>query len=267
MMQAQAFTETGDFDTARKTIQAVIDSPLSSVEAKFFALLVEEKNERLSLTEEEKFGQRHAEVLLETAEKLRRLTRKSPAPLKFYAMVMRATAQFFSLTREDWGLYQNWKAHESSGDLWWRARLRLERAETANRVESKLSQFLRLVRLSELTSFQAALPLAFLRIVEGGATLVNRLELEGRKDAGTAIRSVLFRVCKLAAEISAQYAMDSERAQAVASAAMLSRDRTAELRRLGGGRGWKNSGRKHSCSGTCHDRRSTCHIGERDSVR
>jgi len=227
MMQAQALTETGDFDAARRSIQAVIDSPLSSVESKFFALLVEEKNERLSLTEEDRFGQRHADVLLETAEKLRKLTRKGPPPLKFYALVVEATAQFFSLTREDWGLYQNWKVHQTTGDIWWRANLRLERAETANRVERKLRQFLRLVRLSETTSFQAALPLAFLRIVEGGATLINRLEFEGLKDASEAIRRTLFRVCKLAAEISAQYSMDNERAHAVAYAAMLSRDREA----------------------------------------
>ncbi len=228
MMQAQALTETGDFDAARTAIQAVIDSPLSSVESKFFALLVEEKNERLSLTEEERFGQRHADVLLETAEKLRKLTRKGPPALKYYALVVQVTADFFSLTREDWGLYQNWKAHESTGDLWWRARLRLQRAETANRVERKLTQFLRLVRLSENTSFQAALPLAFLRIAEGGATLINRLEFEGLKDAGAAIRRTIFRVCKLAAEISAKYEMDNERAHATAYAAMLSRDRTAE---------------------------------------
>ena len=203
-------------------------SPLSSVESKFFALLVEEKNERLSLTEEDRFGQRHADVLLETAEKLRKLTRNGPPPLKFYALVIEATAQFFSLTREDWGLYQNWKVHQTTGDIWWRANLRLERAETANRVERKLRQFLRLVRLSETTSFQAALPLAFLRIVEGGATLINRLEFEGLKDASEAIRRTLFRVSKLAAEISAQYSMDNERAHAVAYAAMLSRDREAE---------------------------------------
>ena len=228
MMQAQALTETGDFDAARRSIQAVIGSPLSSVESKFFALLVEEKNERLSLTEEDRFGQRHADVLLETAEKLRKLTRNGPPPLKFYALVIEATAQFFSLTREDWGLYQNWKVHQTTGDIWWRANLRLERAETANRVERKLRQFLRLVRLSETTSFQAALPLAFLRIVEGGATLINRLEFEGLKDASEAIRRTLFRVSKLAAEISAQYSMDNERAHAVAYAAMLSRDREAE---------------------------------------
>lgn len=228
MMQAQAFTETGDFDAARRSIQAVIDSPLSSVESKFFASLVEEKNERLSLTEEDRFGQRHAGVLLGTAAKLRKLTQNGPPPLKFYALVVEATAQFFSLTREDWGLYQNWKVHEATGDVWWRARLRLERADTAKRVKRKLRQFLRLVRLSENTSFQAALPLAFLRIVEGGATLINRLELEGLRDAGATIRSTLFRVCKLTAEISSQYSMDNERAHAVAYAAMLSRDREAE---------------------------------------
>ena len=47
MMEAQAVTESGDFDAARSSIQAVLASPLSSVESKFFALLVEEKNERL----------------------------------------------------------------------------------------------------------------------------------------------------------------------------------------------------------------------------
>ena len=228
MMEAQALTASGDFDAARGAIQAVINSPASSRESKFFALLVEEKNERLSLNEADRFGQKHADVILETAAKLRTLTRKGPPALKFYSLLAQAAADFYSLAREDWGLYQNWKAHASTGDLWWRAELRVKRAESRNRIGRKLDQFLRLVRLSAKTPYQSALPLAFLRIVDGGATFINRLELEGYDKAAASIRNSIFQVCKLAAHISTLYSMDNERARAAVSTALLSRDRSAE---------------------------------------
>lgn len=228
LMDAQAFTQSGDFDAARKAIQAVLSSPLSSVESKFFAVLIEEKNERLALRGEDQYSSGHLDLMLSTAKKLHELTSKGPGALKYYALVAQITADFYALTREDWGLYQNWKAHEKTGDLWWRAKLRVMRAETSHRIGRKLEQFLRLVRLSDRTPYQSALPLAFLRIVEGGATLINRLELEGIADAAASIRDVIFRVCKLAAAISAQFSMDNERARAAICAAMLSRNRQAE---------------------------------------
>jgi hypothetical protein len=228
IMDAQANTESGDFDAARKAIQTVISSAQSSVESKFFALLIEEKNERLALQGEERYGSGHVDLMLSTAKKLRKLTRKGPSALKYYALLAQVAADFYALTRDDWGLYQNWKAHENIGDLWWRAELRVIRAEKSHRIGQKLEQFLRLVRLSEKTPFQSALPLALLRIVEGGATLINRLELEGMGEAGASIRDVVFRVCKLAGAISAQFSMDDERARAAIFAAMLSRNRQAE---------------------------------------
>jgi hypothetical protein len=228
IMDAQAITESGDFDTARLAIQAVISSPQSSVESKFFALLIEEKNERLALRGEERFGSGHLDVIGSTTAKLRELTRRGPGALKYYALTAQVAADFYALTRDDWGLYQNWKIHEKTGDLWWRTELRVMRAELSRRIERKLAQFLRLVRLSEKTPYQSALPMAFLRIVEGGATLINRLELEGMTEAGASIRDVVFRVCKLAASIAAEFSMNNERAQAVVSAAMLSRNRQAD---------------------------------------
>lgn len=228
IMEAQAVTATGDFAAARRVIRAVLDSPLSSVESKFFAVLIEEKNERLALRAEDEYSSGHLDLVLSTAKKLRELTRRGPGALKYYALIAQVAAEFYALTREDWGLYQNWKAHQTTGDLWWRAELRVRRAETSHRVLHKLEQFLRLVRLSERTTYQSVLPLAFLRIVEGGATLINRLELERLTESGASIRDVIFRVCKLAAAISAQFGTDSERAQAVMSAALLSRNRQAE---------------------------------------
>jgi hypothetical protein len=143
-------------------------------------------------------------------------------------LVAKISADFYTLTRDDWGLYQNWKVHEKSGDVWWRAELRVMRAEMSHRIERTLEQFLRLVHLSEKTPYQSALPLAFLKIVEGAAPLINRLELEGMTEAGASIRDIVFRVCKLAAAIAAQFEMHNERARAVVSAAMLSRNRQAD---------------------------------------
>jgi hypothetical protein len=228
MMEAQEITASGNFNAARQAIQSILSSPLSSTESKFFALLVEEKNERMALRAEDEYSSGHLDLVLSTAGKLRELTRKGPGALKYYALLAQVAADFYALTREDWGLYQNWKAHEKTGDLWWRAELRVMRAETSQRVSRKFGQFLRLVRLTERTPYQSALPLAFLRIVEGAATLIIRLELEGIPDAAASIRDAIFRVCKLAAAISAEFLMDNERARAALSAAMLSRNRQAE---------------------------------------
>jgi hypothetical protein len=227
-MEAQSLAESGNFAAARKALQSVISSSQSSVEPKFFAVLIEEKNERLALRGEERYGSGHVDLIRSTASKLRNLTRQGPSELKFYALVAQAAADFYALTHEDWGLYQNWKIHEKTGDLWWRAELRVMRAETSRRVERKLEQFLRLVRLSERTPYQSALPLAFLQIIEGGVTLINRLDLEGLANAAASIRNVVFRVCKLSAAIAAEFSLHNERARAAIFAAMLSRNRQAE---------------------------------------
>lgn len=87
MMDAQAIIESGGFDAARKVIQAVISSPLSRVESKVFALIIEEKNERLSISREERHGSGHLDVVQSTARKLHELTSEGPGALKYYALV------------------------------------------------------------------------------------------------------------------------------------------------------------------------------------
>jgi hypothetical protein len=225
LMIAQQVTGTGDYNAARQAIQAVFTSPQSSVESKFFATLLLEKNERLAGHARDGFRADHVALVLDTAAKLRQLTRKGPGVLKFYALVAGTAAEFYRLASEDWGLYENWKVHQETGDLWWRAELRVLRANVSRRLLRKYQQFIRLVRLSEKTPYQSVLPLAFLRILEGAATLINRLEMEGIPDAAASIRQSVLEVFKLAAAIAAQFHQDHERAIAAVSAAILSRDR------------------------------------------
>jgi hypothetical protein len=227
LMAAQRATEAADFEAARRAIQAVLSSPQSSVESKFFAVLVEEKNERLATRARDGFRADHVAAVRSTVAKLRDLTRNGPGALKFYAITARTASEFYQLAKEDWGLYENWKVHQATGDLWWRAELRVLRADVALRLRRKYEQFIRLVRLSEKTPYQPALPLAFLRIVEGAVTLILRLEFEGLPGAADAIRDSVFEVSKLAAAIAAQFGQHSERVQAVLSAGLLSRDRSA----------------------------------------
>ncbi|OJV40264.1 MAG: hypothetical protein BGO25_03725 [Acidobacteriales bacterium 59-55] len=228
LMVAQSGTEAGNFSDAREAIRVVLSSSQSSVEMKFFAALLEEKNERLAVRAVDDERGDHLAIVLATASKLRELTRNGPPELKLYAMIARVAGEFYALTREDWGLYQNRRVHESTGDVWWRARLRLYRAETIGRVRRKYEQFLRLVRISQKTPYESALPLAFLRIIEGAATLIHRLDLDGLPDAANAIRNSVLSVCQLAASIAARFGLDNERARAAVNAAMLSRDRSAE---------------------------------------
>ena len=37
--------------------------------------------------------------------------------LKLYALLFRVAADFYELVREDWGLFQNWKVHQHTGDV------------------------------------------------------------------------------------------------------------------------------------------------------
>lgn len=227
LMSAQRSTAAGDFETARKAIQTVLASAQSHQESKFFAVLLEEKNERLAIHNTDQFRGDHVALVHATAQRLRDLTRNGPGALKLYALIARVAAEFYKLAKDDWGLFENWKVHQSTGSLWWRAELRVLRAEAGRRLLRKYEQFIRLVRLSERTPYQPALPLAFLRIIEGAATLINRLELEGLPEAAASIRDSVFEVTKVAAAISAQYGQDSERVQAILSAGVLSRDRSA----------------------------------------
>ncbi|MFZ0319502.1 MAG: DUF4365 domain-containing protein [Candidatus Sulfotelmatobacter sp.] len=227
LITAQKVTASGDFDSARQSILTVLASPQSSVESKFFAVLVQEKNERLACRAQDEYRADHLAIVLATVAKLRELTRKGPGALKFYVLISQVAAEFYRLVKEDWGLFQNWRVHQATGDLWWRAELRVLRAEVSRRILRKYRQFIRLVRLSEKTPYQSALPLAFLRIVEGAAILICGLELDGSPDAAALIRESVFEVCRLAATIATQYGQHTERAQAALSAGMLSRDRSA----------------------------------------
>jgi hypothetical protein len=79
-------------------------------------------------------------LVLDTAAKLRQLTRNGPGVLKFYALVAGTAAEFYRLASEDWGLYENWKVHQETGDLWWRAELRVLRANVSRRLLRKYQQ-------------------------------------------------------------------------------------------------------------------------------
>jgi len=148
--------------------------------------------------------------------------------LKLYAMLFRVAADFYELVRKDWGLFQNWRVHQHTGDAWWRASLRTERAALLNRIVRKFNQFVRLVRLGAPSDYQSALPVAFLRIVDGAALFLNRLELEGLTEPAEAIRESTLRICQTAAYIAGQYNDSNARMRAVVNAAMLSRDREAK---------------------------------------
>ena len=227
LMRLQKLTAENRFEEARTGIFAVLSSPQSSVESKFFAIQVEEKNERLAAAAAGLSAADQGKIFGRAAEKMQELTRKGPPALKYFALVFRTAADFHGLVRTDWGLYLNWKIHHAQNDFWWTAELRTERAEIARHLTLKYRQFLRLVRFSERTTFQYVLPVAFLRIVDGAATLINRLEFEGFPEAASHIRDSVFEICKVSAAIAFSVGDEDSLARAVMSAGLLSRDRQA----------------------------------------
>lgn len=228
LKRLQVFTAEQRFDEARQGISAVLASPQSSVESKFFAIQVEEKNERLAAAVAGQSAADQGRIFVRAAEKMQVLTKQGPAALKYFALVFRAAADFFELVRADWGLYLNWKVQHAQEDFWWSAELRTHRAEIGRQIMCKYRQFLRLVALSERTTFQSVLPLAFLRIVDGAAILISRLELEGFPEAAAHLRESVFEVCKVSAAITTAYNDENSFVRAVMGAALLSRDREAE---------------------------------------
>lgn len=228
LMHVQELTASGDFGGARSGVQAVLSSQQSSVESKFFALLVEEKNERVAAATAGASAAEQAKVFSETAVKLQKLMRHGPGALKYYSLLFRLAAEFYQLVREDWGLYLNWKVHHKTEDLWWRAELRFRRAEISDRIIGKYNQFVRVVRWSERTSYQSALPLALLRIVDGATTLIVRLELEEMPQAAVPFRKSVFEICKLACAIAVEFGDENAHVRAAVSAGLLSRDREAD---------------------------------------
>jgi Domain of unknown function (DUF4365) len=228
LREAQKLTDAEDFEGAREALNLVITATQPSAESKFYALLLEEKNERLSAMRGGPGRAAHDQAIADAAIKLQELTREGPAALKLYALLFRVAADFYELVREDWGLFQNWKVHQHTGDVWWRATLRTERAALLNRIVRKFNQFVRLVRLGAPSDYQSVLPIAFLRIVDGAALFLNRLELEGLTEPAEAIRESALRICQTAAYIAGQYNDSNARMRAVVNAAMLSRNREAK---------------------------------------
>jgi hypothetical protein len=225
LMRLQQLTGENRFEEARTGISAVLSSPQSSIESKFFAIQVEEKNERLAAAAAGLSAADQGKIFSRAAEKMQQLTRKGPPALKYSALLFHTAADFHGLVRTDWGLYLNWKIHQAQNDFWWTAGLRTQRAEIGRRLTLKYRQFLRLVRFSERTSYQQVLPVAFLRIVDGAAILINRLEFEGFPEAASHIRNSVFEICKVSAAIASSVGDEDLLAKAVMSAGLISRDR------------------------------------------
>ena len=202
LKRAQDLATDDDFDVARSIIKDALETTGSSIEVKFFALLVSEKVETLAAGRVAAPQDLLWQIALATSIEMQKLTRSGPPHLKFFSIIARHAAELYRLALEDWGLYLNWKAHENSADVWWRAQLMFQRAEVARQILRKHNHCTRLASYAQRSPYRSALPRALLKVTNGLSGVVIRLKAEGLGEAAAAYLASALDLCKLAAHIA-----------------------------------------------------------------
>ncbi|MBI3665721.1 MAG: DUF4365 domain-containing protein [Acidobacteria bacterium] len=218
--EAENQSAAGDLTAARETLKDVLGAVKSSIEVKLYALLMAEKIETLAVAANNGPQGFLPRIALATAWAMQQLTRKGPGHLKFFSLIARHAAELYLLADTDWGLFLNWRVHEREGDALWQLHLAAERKEIATRAIAKYRQCMRLVRLAGYRPYRASLTLAMLRILDGLAILLIRLNLEGLTEAADAYRAAGLELCKMVAAIARENGDDDSLLRAATGSAL-----------------------------------------------
>jgi hypothetical protein len=212
---------SGNLDRAAEKIESVIASAQSSVRARFSAILERERIEFLSARRANAPQSTTSAIHLRTGKALRVLTRKSPGPFKFFAMIALKAAELDALTFRDLGLYMNLKSHRLSGDPATALHLAMISLKNTSNIVAKYNQCIRLVRYAANSPHRWALPNALTRIVESVMAFIARLRDEGQIDAAREYTASAFKICELAAWIAEHYKEDDALSHAAMTAMLL----------------------------------------------
>lgn len=220
--RAGELLRSGSFEAAREKLATVIKDENASVENRFWAWLTAEGVETQAAQARGTLQSDQVKIQLSVAARLRRLTRKGPAHLKFFALIATKAAELYFLTHRDFGLHLNAQANQKDGDPFWKAQLAFSQGSSARQIARKYNQCARLAAYAVNYPFRWALPQALLRIIYALIPFLMRLRNDGWKDVEKAYRDRAFQIVKLATWLAADAADENSISMALATASLLS---------------------------------------------
>lgn len=197
------FYKARDYAQARVRAIGLSNDPDASLEAKVWALTQLGHIDSAIVFRSGKPQSEIAVALLSHAHSLQALTKQGPAYLKFYALIMRTSAELGVLVHKNHSLFLAEQQHAQTFDNPMLAlSLFVERSEVTRRVVAKYNQCLRLVRYAANHPDRWMLSRALLGIVHEIGPFLITLRSENKPVVAKAFSQSAFRICKLAAWIS-----------------------------------------------------------------
>lgn len=191
------------YEEARVRANGVFSDPDASIEAKVWSLTQLGQLDSAIVFRSGRPQNEMAEALLAHARSLQKLTKKGPAYLKFYALIMRSTAELGVLVHKNHSLFLAEQQHARTFDnLMLAVSLVAERSEVTRMVVAKYNQCLRLVRNAANYPDRWMLSRALVGIVNEIGPFLVALRSENKLEAAKAFSRSAFRICKLAVLIS-----------------------------------------------------------------
>jgi uncharacterized protein DUF4365 len=197
------FYKAREYEQARVRATGVANDPDVSIEAKVWALTQLGHIDSAIIFRSGRPQAEMPEALLSHARSLQRLTKQETAYLKFYALIMRSSAELGVLVHKNHGLFLAEQQHAQTFDNPMLALgLFAERAEVTRRLVAKYNQCLRLVRYAANYPDRWMLSRGLVGIVHEIGHFLVTLRSENKPAITKAFSESAFRICKLAAWIS-----------------------------------------------------------------
>jgi hypothetical protein len=197
------FYKASEYEQARVRAVGVFSDPDTSIEAKVWSLTLLGHIDSAIVFRSGKPQSEMSEALLSHARSHRELTKRGPAYLKFYALIMKTSAELGVLVHKNHSLFSAERQHAQTFDNPMLAlSLFAERSEVTRRVVAKYNQCLRLVRYAADYPDRWMLSRALVGIVNEIGHFLVALRSENKSAAAKAFSESAFRICKLAAWIS-----------------------------------------------------------------
>lgn len=222
LAEADRLRLNDDAAGARNLLDRVFHDPHASVETKFAAELINEPIESQMRIRSGATDQERASVELESALRLCAIARNGPKHLRLYALIRRATAEFGALLYEDWGLFLNWRVHESAGDGVWSTPVLIDRAVLAGRLARKYRQCVRLANVGLRSEHRWALADAVGRLSHAVMKFAIQSRAQGYDQAAADLERHAFDICRVAGSCALEAADENQITSAAMNGLLLS---------------------------------------------
>ena len=200
--QIETLLDSHDLARAKEAVRIVLANPASAVQAKFAALAY---TERIAAKEHPPTAAGEQDLLsaqLDVALAMRRLARKGPRHLKYYAAAAFSAAQLASATRTDSSLFLNWQVNRDQGDAYWIAMLSQARRKAADLVVLRYKHAHRLLDCLVQADLYSLFPHAAARVLLAMIRFQLRLWQEGLAEAAGSYRASLVEIVDFSLQLA-----------------------------------------------------------------